>query len=74
AATGGLENPSITLPGYPIAMLFVTQTKGVDPATGRRIFVNAQGKDVYFQHVAPAGQSRFMYADGTIAPSVSSAD
>lgn len=74
ASTGGLENPSITLPGYPIGMLFVTQTKGVDPATGRRIFVNAQGKDVYFQHVAPAGQARFMYADGTTAPTVSSAD
>lgn len=72
--TGGLESPSITLPGYPIGMLFVTQTKGVDPATGRRIFVNSQGKDVYFQHVAPAGQSRFMYADGTVAPGVSSAD
>ncbi|NCI47600.1 SusC/RagA family TonB-linked outer membrane protein [Sediminibacterium soli] len=74
SATGGLENPSITKAGYPIGMIFVTRTKGVDPATGRRIFVNAAGKDVYFQHVAPAGQSRFMYADGTTAPSVSSAD
>lgn len=73
-STGGLENPSITLPGYPIAMIFVTRTRGVDPATGRRIFVNAQGRDVYFQHVAPAGQSRFMYADGTTAPTVSNAD
>lgn len=73
-STGGLENPSITLPSYPIAMIFVTRTRGVDPATGRRIFVNAQGRDVYFQHVAPAGQSRFMYADGTTAPTVSNAD
>jgi len=29
---------------------------------------------VYFQHVAPAGQFRFSYADGTVAPTVSSAD
>ncbi len=74
SATGGLENPSITKPGFPIGMIFVTKTKGVDPATGRRIFVNAAGRDVYFQHVAPAGQQRFMYADGTTAPTVSAAD
>jgi TonB-linked SusC/RagA family outer membrane protein len=73
-STGGLENPSITMPGNPIGMLFVTRTAGVDPASGRRIFLNAQGRQVLFQHVAPAGQSRFMYADGTIAPTVSSAD
>jgi TonB-linked SusC/RagA family outer membrane protein len=73
-STGGLENPSITMPGNPIGMLFVTRTAGVDPASGRRIFLNAQGRQVMFQHVAPAGQSRFMYADGTVAPTVSSAD
>ena len=73
-STGGLENPSITMPGNPIGMLFVTRTAGVDPASGRRIFLNAQGRQVFFQHVAPAGQSRFMYADGTVAPTVSSAD
>ena len=72
--TGGLENPNITLPGQPISMIFVTRTKGVDPATGRRIFLNAQGREVYFQHVAPAGQTRFMYADGTSAPTISNAD
>jgi TonB-linked SusC/RagA family outer membrane protein len=73
-STGGLENPSITLPGHPISMIFVTRTKGVDPATGRRIFVNAAGRDVYFQHVAPAGQARFMFSDGTTAGTVSNAD
>lgn len=74
SSTGGLENPSITKPGLPIGMLFVTSTKGVDPASGRRIFVNAAGREVYFQHVAPSGQNRFSYADGSLAPSVSSAD
>jgi len=73
-STGGLENPSITMPGNPIGMLFVTRTAGVDQASGRRVFLNAQGRQVLFQHVAPAGQSRFMYADGTVAPTVSSAD
>ncbi|MET0243749.1 MAG: SusC/RagA family TonB-linked outer membrane protein, partial [Flavitalea sp.] len=74
ASTGGLENPSITKPGFPVGMLFVTQTAGVDPATGRRIFINKDGQQVFFQNVAPTGQFRFSYADGTVAPSVSSAD
>ncbi|MFM6970842.1 MAG: SusC/RagA family TonB-linked outer membrane protein [Sediminibacterium sp.] len=73
-STGGLETPSITVPGQPIGMIFVTRTAGVDAATGRRIFVNSLGRQVFFQHVAPAGQQRFMYADGTTAPTVSSAD
>jgi TonB-linked SusC/RagA family outer membrane protein len=72
--TGGLESPSITVVGEPIASLFVTRTKGVDAATGRRIFINKDGREVYFQHVAPAGQFRWSYADGTVAPAVSSAD
>jgi hypothetical protein len=74
SATGGLENPSITKAGFPIGMIFVTRTAGVDPATGRRIFINKDGRQVFFQHVAPAGQFRFSYADGTVAPTVSSAD
>ena len=74
SSTGGLENPSITVPGQPIGMLFVTKTAGVDPATGRRIFINGKGREVFFQHIAPTGQFRFMYADGTTAPTVSSAD
>ena len=74
SATGGLENPSITKAGFPIGMIFVTRTAGVDPATGRRIFINKNGQQVFFQHVAPAGQFRFSFADGTVAPTVSSAD
>ena len=74
SSTGGLENPSITKAGYPVGMIFVTLTDGVDPATGRRIFLNAAGTPVYFQHVAPSGEFRFSYADGTVAPTVSAAD
>lgn len=69
--TSGLESPSITKPGYPLAMIFITRTAGVDPATGRRIFVNAAGKQVYFDFAAA---SRYRYADGTIAPAVGSQD
>ncbi|MBN8674446.1 MAG: TonB-dependent receptor [Chitinophagales bacterium] len=74
ASTGGLETPSITIPGYAAGMLFVTRTQGVDPATGRRIFLDKNGRQVFFQHVAPSGQFRFAYADGTLAPTVSAAD
>ena len=73
-STSSLETVSITKEGYPIGTLFVTRTAGVDPNTGRRIFVNAAGQQVFFQAVAPAGQFTYMYADGTKAPNVSSAD
>lgn len=69
--TSTLESPSITKPGYPIAMIFVTRTDGVDPATGRRIFINAAGRQVYFDFSAA---QRYKYADGTVAPSVGSQD
>ena len=61
------ESVSITKPGYPLGMIFVTRTAGVDPATGRRIFVNAAGRWVYFDFAA---SSRYRYADGSIAPAV----
>lgn len=76
SSTGGLEFPSTTVVGKPIGMLFVTRTAGVDAATGRRIFINGNGQQVFFQHVVPAGSGgfRFQYANGTVAPTVSSAD
>jgi TonB-linked SusC/RagA family outer membrane protein len=73
-STAALETVSLTKIGYPIGSLFLTKTGGVDPATGRRIFINAAGKKVLFQLVPPAGQFQFMYDDGTKAPNVSSAD
>lgn len=73
ASTSGLETVSITVPGSPIGSLFVTRTNGVDPATGRRIFVNAQGQNVYYQFRAASGFN-FEFANGTRAPNVSSAD
>lgn len=74
SSTSSLETVSVTKEGYPIGTLFVTRTAGVDPATGRRIFINSAGQQVLFQLVAPAGQFSYMYADGTKAPNVSSAD
>lgn len=73
SSTSGLETVNITVPGSPVGSLFVTRTNGVDPATGRRIFINAQGREVFYQFRAATGFN-FEYADGTRAPNVSSAD
>lgn len=70
ATATSLETPSITLPGYSVGMLYVIETRGVDPATGRRIFVNGAGKEVLYDHSAPTA-SRWTYReDGTVAPAI----
>jgi len=70
---------SITLPGYSAGMLYAIRTAGVDPATGRRIFISntAEGeRKVYYQHVVNASSpSRYQwsYEDGTQAPAITPA-
>jgi TonB-linked SusC/RagA family outer membrane protein len=73
-ATSGLETVNITLPGHPVGSLYVTRTNGVDPATGRRIFVNSQGQNVFYSFRPTAAGNNYEFADGTRAPNVSSAD
>lgn len=60
------ESVSATLPGYSVGTLKVVKTGGVDPATGRRIFYDASGRAVYYNHVGAA----WRYADGTQAPAI----
>jgi TonB-dependent starch-binding outer membrane protein SusC len=67
--TGGLERTNITRPGYAVGSIFGVITDGVDPATGRRIFLNGAGQQVFFDFSAASGQ-RFKFADGTIAPDI----
>jgi len=55
-ATSGLETVSQSAPGYSLGYLWVVRTAGVDPGTGKRIFLNAQGTPVYYQFYAPSGQ------------------
>jgi hypothetical protein len=62
--TSGLETTSRTLVGYPIGMIYGVETRGVDPATGRRIFVNRAGKEVLYAHELSAA-NRWFYRDGT---------
>lgn len=58
-ATSSLETVSQTMPGYSLGNLWVVRTAGVDPSTGKRIFLNAQGTPVYYQFYAPSGQFNY---------------
>lgn len=71
-ATSSLESANISKVGEPLGMLYAVRTNGVDPASGRRIFIEqATGKNVLYQQIAPAGQFRYTYEDGSEAPSIS---
>ncbi len=64
-ATSGLETVNQTMPGFPLGQLWVVRTGGVDPTTGKRIFINSAGTPVYYQFYAPAGQFNYSTtADG----------
>ena len=71
-STGGLEETSITKTGYSIGTIFVLPTAGVDPGTGRRIFVNAAGEKVLF-NIGAANKYTYL-KDGTKAPTIGAAD
>jgi outer membrane receptor protein involved in Fe transport len=69
--TSSLETTNRTMVGYPIGNLFTVETRGVDPQTGRRIFVNKAGKEVLYAHEAAAA-NRWTYRDGSgNAPAIS---
>ncbi|RQO68012.1 SusC/RagA family TonB-linked outer membrane protein [Pedobacter sp. KBW06] len=65
--TGGLESASITKVGEPIGSIYAVRTKGVNPENGRRIFINAAGREVQYLH--QGGVNAWTYLDGTVAPS-----
>lgn len=68
STTSGLETTSISEVGHSLSSLYIVRTNGVDPATGRRIFVDKQGRDVYFDFYGTP--SRFTYANGSAAPDI----
>jgi TonB-linked SusC/RagA family outer membrane protein len=57
--TSGSETVNQTEAGYSEGFLWVIRTAGVDPASGKRIFVNQAGQNVYYQYYAPAGQFNY---------------
>lgn len=69
--TGDLERTSSTVVGSPIGMIYTVTTNGVDPETGRRVFVNAAGREVLFSFETT---DRWHYKDdGTVAPAITTA-
>jgi TonB-dependent starch-binding outer membrane protein SusC len=67
--TTQLERTNITRPGYSIGSFFLVKSNGVDPTTGKRIFVNKAGQEVLFDLSAPAA-TRWVFRDGTTAPAI----
>lgn len=66
-STSGLETVSRTQPGYSLGYLWVIKTNGVDPTTGKRIFVNSAGTNVYYQYYAASGTYNYSTSpDGTV--------
>lgn len=71
STTSGLETASISQVGHPLGNLYMVRTGGVDPATGRRIFINGAGRQVYFSYyTSTAIPYQYEYADGTKAPAI----
>ncbi len=65
--TTQLERTNITRVGNSIGQFFMVKTNGVDPATGRRVFVNKAGQDVLFDFSAT---NRWTFRDGSTAPAI----
>ncbi len=63
-----LETASITLPGSPVGMIYVVESRGVDPTTGRRIVVNQNGEELLYDHSAPAGSRYRFRSTGLVSP------
>jgi TonB-dependent starch-binding outer membrane protein SusC len=80
-----LETTNRTVVGYPIGQIWGVETAGVDPATGRRIFikrtVNAETgevttSNVYYGHGTnwPDGQAGWRNEDGTVSRAINITD
>ncbi|MES1224998.1 MAG: TonB-dependent receptor, partial [Bacteroidota bacterium] len=64
-STSGSETVNRTEVGKSIGYLWVIRTGGVDPGTGKRVFINSAGTPVYYQFYAPSGQFNYSTtADG----------
>ena len=61
-----LETVNKTVVGRPVGYLWAVRTGGVDPATGRRIFINASGQPIHYEFgTMPAGRFNWQTATGT---------
>lgn len=60
------ETSNITRVGYPVGVMYVVKTNGVNPANGLRTYVNRTGKTVQYSPVS----GQWTYLDGTTAPAI----
>lgn len=68
-------NPfNMTQVGYSVGTLFGAVTNGVNPANGRRIYINREGREVQYSLVVGPGEYQWSYLDGTLAPAITAAD
>lgn len=58
----GLETTNKTIVGKSIGQLYLYPTRGIDPETGRRVFVTPDNEEVLFKYEQGLG---FYYRDGT---------
>ncbi len=71
-----ISGNSITLAGYAVGMIYAVRTDGIDAATGRRIFLDGDGRKVLYQHVVtPTSPANYQWAyeDGSRAPAITPA-
>jgi TonB-dependent starch-binding outer membrane protein SusC len=61
-----LETTNRTVVGEPIGNIWGVETAGVDPATGRRIFINGSGQKVYYDPSIANANLRWTLEDGTV--------
>ncbi len=71
-STADLETTNITVVGKPVGNILAVETRGVDPQTGLRIFVNSKGQEILYDH--STAQKWFYRSDGQPAPQVNTAD
>ncbi|KAB7731269.1 SusC/RagA family TonB-linked outer membrane protein [Rudanella paleaurantiibacter] len=73
-STGGLESSNIIRVGQSAGSIFAIRTNGVNPANGRRIFINAAGREVQYDHAAAPAQRWTYVSDGAVAPAIQGTD
>lgn len=64
---------TISEPNKAIGMIYVVRTGGVDPQTGRKVFWDANGRKVFYQHSINASlpaKYQWEYEDGSRAPAI----
>lgn len=64
------ETANITQVGQSIGNLWVVRSAGIDPNNGRRIWINAAGKQVEYTFL---GSQHWYYLDGSNAPAITQA-